>query len=123
MAKKKVPSVVGSICLYGTSMVGAGYLAHLGGGLPGPETKLYGDGAPRASWGMNDAFWLACMDLKEAGCGPGLVKVFIQAGDRSLVALADVMSPPYFGDLKFEEAPPALVIPVSAILAAATEVA
>lgn len=101
MARKYVKpvDVVGGVCLYGNSAA-AGWFAHVG---PLAAGKLLGDGEPRDGRGLNDAFWLACAALRDAGVKVGRVEVFEPSG--RLMALADVNWPGYYGSLKWEPAP------------------
>jgi hypothetical protein len=85
--------LVGEVCLYGNGQMGAGYIATL------PDRRMFGDGEPVEGLSMNDAYWLGCLDLKEAGAGPGLVRVYMAGGRR--VADADISNPPYFGELRW----------------------
>ena len=96
------------ICLYGTSDK-AGFIAKANDG------RMFGTGEPMRTFGLNDAFWLGCMDLEGAGC-KGAVDVYEPTGQ--FVATVDVSRRPYLGDLPWRKAP-TYVIAMEDILAAA----
>jgi hypothetical protein len=98
-----------TICLYGNMSCGAGYLAQ------GNDGRMFGTGDPVKGCSFNDAVWLACLDLKEAGYR-GTVRVFCAGGKR--IADTTIENPPYFGDLKWTAAT-IYVISVEAIEAEA----
>ena len=52
--KTQTQKIVAEICLYGTHVAGAGWLAQLADGA------LLGDGEPRTGRTFTDAVWLAC---------------------------------------------------------------
>lgn len=109
MSKAKDNAVIGDICLYGSSASGAGYIAMAVDG------RMFGDGEPLAGRGLNDAMWLAALDLKAAGLS-GNAWVYAPGGE--IRALLDVDYLKYFGDLPWEPAPK-LSISYEDIMAAA----
>lgn len=83
-------TIVGEVCLYGNRETGAGYIAV----LPG---RMFGDGTPVRGRSMTEAVWFAAFALRDAGAGPGLVRV--HEPDGRLMADVDIDNPGYFGDL------------------------
>lgn len=112
MARKKAQLVVAEICLYGTSRVGHGYLARAAA-YPG---KMHGTGEPSLARGATSCVFLACDDLRRAGCPDGIVRVFAPGGER--MAEIELSNPPYYGDMKWQPAP-MFVIEAEALIAAA----
>ena len=105
---KRNAKVVGSVAIYGTSRVGHGFIAVLGAGIGGP---MFGDGLPLPEHSATDALFRGVERLRRAGATSGVVEVYRQEWpSRSFVARTRVEAPAYFGDLKWEEAPPAVVI-------------
>ena len=102
-----------SVCIYGTSRIGSGYIASTADG------RMFGDGTPRASRTATSALWLACDELRAAGV-KGLVAVHIDAACGPMVALTDVSRPESFGRLDWKAAP-VYVISEQAVRAAAGE--
>lgn len=111
MAKGK--KIVAEICLYGNHQCGAGYLAHVGPLTR--DSKLFGDGEPKAGRNMTAAVWLACMDLEAAGA-KGLATVYSPGGQRC--GEVNIQRPCYYGNIEWRPAP-MLVISAEAIEAAA----
>jgi hypothetical protein len=107
MARKN-DSVVADICLYGSSL-GAGYIARAANGA------MFGDGDPAVGRSLNDALWLACLDLRDAGV-VGAAMVYAPGGELS--AKCDIAHPPYYGSLNWGPAD-MLVISVADVVAAA----
>lgn len=91
---KRTKNIVAEICLYGNSQVGIGYLA-----TEKAYNRTHGTGEPCSGRGATGAVFLACDDLKRAGCPDGLVRVFAMGGER--MADIDLCNPPYFGDMKW----------------------
>lgn len=102
---KRNQKVVGEICLYGTTAIGAGYLAQAEGGY------MIGNGEPKAGRSMTEAVWLACDELRMCGIQRGLVRVYAPGG--RFVAATDINHPVYYGNLKWESAAPACVVSVA----------
>ena len=114
----KSPKVLGSICLYGSSEYGAGYLASVGEDLPSMKI-IGGDGDPPEGRSMNSAYFMGMDDLLEH-YGPdvvGVVEVFAAGGEKSAKVRID-NSWPYFGDLAWGAAP-VYTIAMEDVLAAA----
>jgi hypothetical protein len=85
---------VAEICLYGTSSIGAGWLALVRG-----EKKPFGEHTPSADRSFTEAVWAAVEQLKDRGVA-GTVRVFAPGGER--VAEVDTRAHvPAFGDLPF----------------------
>jgi hypothetical protein len=93
-------SVVADICLYGHPWA-AGYLAVTTDG------RLFGDGQPLVGRALTETLWAACDELRRAGVGQGrrrpLVRVFEPSG--YFQAVADLHTPPSWGDLQWGPAP------------------
>jgi hypothetical protein len=113
MARSTKSAVAAEICLYGTYVVGAGYIARAADGT------MFGDGEPRADWSQTDAIFRACANLERAGVR-GRVVIFAPGGQR--MAVTDIGRPGTFGALRWEVAP-VYTIRVDALVAAAREVA
>lgn len=79
-----------SICLYGNSKVGAGWLASW-------NDKLLGNGEPKLFRSMTEAVWQALDELRQKGYCKGKVWVYAAGGQRK--AMMDVQSCVYYGDL------------------------
>lgn len=94
MAKNK--SIVADICLYGTSVIGYGYLAQVKDG------QLVGDGKPCRERSATEAVWLACQEIRNLGIAGGSVRVFCPTG--LWMATTDLSLPAYYGNLKWERA-------------------
>jgi hypothetical protein len=107
--------IVADICLYGNRETGAGWLAQLADG------RLLGDGEPRKNWSANDATWIACMKIQEAGLKSGRVRVFMAGGQR--MAETDLCRPGYFGQLEWRPAPVLIFTAEEIEAAAATQAA
>ena len=107
---------VGEVCLYGTSDVGAGWLAKVAG-----SDAVLGDGEPVAGRTFTVAVWQAVEALVAAGMtqrrGDG-VWVFEASGRmRAFYPLTGWPRASRFGDLAWEPAPQ-YVLNVDALLAA-----
>ncbi len=114
MARKKASKVLGTVCLYGTSAAGCGYIAAATPTTGGPE--LFGTGELRFE-SFTDAMWMGLKDLRaKGGLQKGLVTVFLPDGTRmSTLSIESVW--PYFGELKWEQAP-VLTLSVEALVEA-----
>lgn len=108
--KKRAASLVGEICLYGTTLVGAGWLAR------GKGTGLVGNGEPVAGRAFTDAVWQAA-DVLRAAHLEGVVAIYAAGGE--FYALADLTNVPTFGDLQWKAAGHAVVISAEQIAAVA----
>ena len=99
---------VAELCLYGTSVTGAGYLVRTADG------RLFGDGEPRQTRSFTDAIWLAC----DALCQAGIVgRVVVYRPDGLRMAFTDVARPASYGALVWEPAP-VYVLTDAALIAA-----
>lgn len=95
---KTAAAVVADVCLYGTSWIGAGWLASTADG------RRFGDGDPKAGRTFTEAVWAAFGALEAAGVKAGLVRVFEPNGTH--VAGVDLAGTwPTFGDLRWQPAP------------------
>ncbi len=95
--------IVATICLYGTSKIGAGYLA-TAQALPG---KLFGSGEPVEGRSFTEAVWLGSTDLLAAldefggfAACTGLVRIFAAGGE--FYADAPLGGVPSFGRLQWQ---------------------
>lgn len=88
---------VAEVCLYGTSRIGAGWIAQTDAGL-------LGNGEPKAERGFTEAVFQAVSEILERQPGlKGTLAIFAPGGER--VAYADLNHPGYYGDLKWAPAP------------------
>lgn len=94
---KKSNKLAAEICLYGTHVVGAGYLVRLADG------RMLGDGEPKPGRTFTDALWLACDEVLKAGL-PLLSRVRVFEPTGTFMADTGLLSPGYFGDLKWQRA-------------------
>ena len=92
----KSNELVAEIALYGTSEIGAGYIASTIDG------NRMGSGEPRAGRTMTEAVWLAAAEIRESGLVRGMVRVFAPAG--RFMADTDLQRPGYYGNLKWQRA-------------------
>lgn len=85
---------VAEVCLYGTTAIGAGWLALIAG-----QSKPFGEHAPRIDRCFTEAVWAAMAELEARGV-KGWVRIFAPGGER----FADVETRyvPAFGDLPFK---------------------
>lgn len=93
---RKTNKHVADVCLYGTSQIGAGWIAQ------GEGQAMIGTGEPISARGFTEAVWLACDALRESGIKAGMVRVFAAGGER--MAFCDINHPPYYGNLKWQPA-------------------
>lgn len=114
---RKTQQHVAEICLYGTSMIGFGWLAQTRDGA------MLGDGEPKGNRTATECVCIACGQLLRlfgaAGGRPASgskVRVFAAGGLQ--YTDVDLRHPGYFGDFKWQPAQP-VVISCDAILAAA----
>jgi hypothetical protein len=89
-------SIVAEICLYGTSTIGAGWLAQTADG------KMFGDGEPVAGRNFTHAVWLAVEALQDNHVTRGMVRIFAAGGQ--MMAVVDINKLGYYGDLKWQPA-------------------
>lgn len=73
----KNPEIVAVVTLYGTSLVGAGWLAMVKG-----DEKPMGTGTPREGRTFTEAVWAAVELLREVRQVEGLVRIFDAGGER-----------------------------------------
>lgn len=106
-------TIVGDICLYGTSMVGAGYL-----GVAMPHGQTFGDGTPSVHRSFTEAVWLGLADLKRiTGAARGRVRVFHPGGER--MSVIDINSCDNYGTIVSTTEPaPVYTISAEALIAA-----
>lgn len=116
--------IIAEVCLYGSPSCGYGYLAVgpaelEGGKLVASGQKMFGSGEPEKSRSATEAYWLAVVELEEAGLPRGAeVLVFAPGGERmSRVKCGGPL--PYVGALKWEPAP-MFELPMEEVLAAAS---
>ncbi len=95
--------VVGTVCFYGNSTIGAGWLAHVG--PLNKQTKMLGDGEPKSGVTFTHALFSACKALKDfsSAIKPGdLVEVYAPGGQK--VGLVNVCSPSWYGNIEWKPA-------------------
>lgn len=98
----KAKKIVAEICLYGTSQIGAGWIAQLEDG-----TTL-GNGEPREGRSFTHAIFQACNQILRINgmCGgrprQDTIRVYAPGGER--MAETSLRHPDYFGDLKWTAA-------------------
>lgn len=95
--------VVGTICFYGNSTVGAGWLAHTG--TLTKQTKMLGDGEPKSGATFTSALFAACAALKEFSSSikhGDLVEVYAPGGQK--FGLVNVCSPSWYGNIEWKPA-------------------
>lgn len=124
------PAVVADICLYGTSMTGAGWIAAVN--LPGaepddlPVAKSLGDGEPRPHRTFTEAIWQSVGAIVEARRGAGVVDAYegdvaIYESGGKRVARVPLGNVPIYGDLATRWQPaPGLSLSADQIIAAAS---
>jgi hypothetical protein len=101
-------AVVAEICLYGTSAIGAGYIAAAPDGQGG--LWMSGTGDPVQGRPFTEAIFQAVEDLKVAGITSGLVQVFHPGGEY--VSTIDLDQPiPTYGSLTSKPAPVFVLAP------------
>jgi predicted RNA-binding Zn-ribbon protein involved in translation (DUF1610 family) len=88
----------GSICLYGTSLIGYGWLAQ----ADEVGSPVIGKGEPQEGLSATEAIWAARYELKKAGVN-GDVWVHDAGGERRALLIAGVAAPLY-GSLSWEPA-------------------
>lgn len=93
MAKSK-SSVLPSICMYGNSSIGAGWLASHNG-------QMFGDGEPKHGRSFSEAVFQACDALSKAGVS-GDAWVYAAGGLRK--AKVSVSRPVWYGNLQWVSA-------------------
>lgn len=96
---KASKKIVGDICLYGTSRIGAGFLV-----CAAPHGQTSGTGEPVQGRSFTEAVWMGVEHLRGIlGVDVvGMVRIFEPGGE--LMAVVDVNNVPAFGDLKWEAA-------------------
>jgi hypothetical protein len=96
MRNSKKNQTVAEICLYGTSRIGAGWIATLADG------RMIGNGEPVTDRCFTSACWLAADAIRAAGYDCGKVRIYAAGGER--MADADINHVPYFGNLEWKPA-------------------
>lgn len=94
--KNRNPAGVASISLYGTQMVGHGWLAET------PDGTMFGDGEPRPGRSLTECVFEACRVLRKDGGHRGDVEVYEPTGRLKATTRAD--GPCWYGDMKWTEA-------------------
>jgi hypothetical protein len=90
--------VYSSLCMYGTSFTGAGYL-----GVRFPHGQSFGTGDPVKHRTFTEAIWHGLADLRDAGVTAGLVRVFDSGGER--MATVDMKAAVNYAFLTWQPAP------------------
>lgn len=102
MRAKKNNEIIATICLYGTHVFGAGWIACVNDGSP--SGKMLGNGELKSTLSMTEAIWIAADELRGEGVTRGTVRIFEPNGQLcSDVEIGWLI--PTFGDLKWKPAP------------------
>lgn len=106
---------VAEITLYGTSRIGAGWLARVySDSKPAWSNGLIGTGEPTEGVGFTEAVWAALDNIRAAGVQVGIVHVYEPTGRR--YAEIDLSAPcGWFGDLTWREGANVYVLPAAAL--------
>src|ERR1700679_2149447 len=91
----KAKRIVGEVALYGTSQIGAGWIAPTAAGV------WIRDGEPKLGRSFTEAIFQACAAIAKSESS-GVVRIYSPDGQR--VAETPVSLPRYFGDLSWQPA-------------------
>jgi hypothetical protein len=118
MSNQNVP--VAEITLYGTTRIGAGWLArvYVDVNRPAWSNGLIGSGEPQDGLGFTEAVWAALDAIRAAGVQAGIVHVYEPTGRRYAEVRLDGVAT-WFGDLVWREGANVYVIPAADLAAAA----
>lgn len=83
---------VASICLYGNSKTGAGWIASTNG----TKSGMLGDGETKETRGFTEALFQACDAIRGAGI-EGTAIVYAPGGER--YAMVNLSTPEWYGSL------------------------